>query len=165
MKNLTLLIILCLVSSCSTLTVHQDQVRRTANTNSSDFCNNSISSVQMRDEIVNSLTSLETRIDEVSVLKINSVDVRTENKRKLLTVHYTLILREPSHLSKSITLDDPKRMNLQITINANLACESQATSSKSILIDGKQYNDLQEDDREGLAESNEANKTSLQLSE
>lgn len=124
-------------------------------------CESQISASQVRDEIVGSLTSLETKLDEVSVLKINSIDVRVEGNRKTVVLKYTLTLLEPSRLSQSIQLSDPERRKIEVAINANLPCIPRSVSARGILLDGQRYNDIPDDDRDGLGAFNENNKNSL----
>jgi len=162
MKNVSLFTILCLIISCTSITTRTEQTRKNASTNDSEICDNSISAIQLKNELVSSLTSIEVRVDEVESLKINSINVQSENERKLVALSYTLALRERSHLSKTIALNDFERKKMQITVNLNVPCKSRGTSSSAILIDGRLYNDVPDDDRDGLAEFNQTNANSLQ---
>lgn len=125
------------------------------------ICESPILDSQIKDEVVRSLTSIETRVDEVGSLKINKIDSKVEDNRKLISLAYSLILTNPSKLSSTIHLSDPERKKMEVTINAQLPCVAHALSARLILLNGQMYNDVSDDDRTDLDSFNESHKNLL----
>ncbi|OYZ22340.1 MAG: hypothetical protein B7Y39_07640 [Bdellovibrio sp. 28-41-41] len=120
----------------------------------SSDCVSNINLEEANRYILDTLTSLEIRGDEVQSIKIGNTASQIIDSRRLVSINYFIQLENPSLLSRSIFIADGERKKMSIEISINESCSPNSISSSSIKLDGGMYNDVSEDDRLGLAEFN-----------
>jgi hypothetical protein len=114
---------------------------------------------QAINEIVDSFTSLEIRCDEVQSVQIENIS-QVSKDNGTYDLKYTIQLKEPSHLSKSVVLNDNSRKKVSV-IKTNQPSEDCKTFSSSLRIDGHSYLDPSDDDRKDTEPENEKFKKAL----